>query len=252
MSTSDAMQRDWDERAKKNAFHYIASWQECWDIDSFLTSGERDFQQFVSPVLERCHLPPAGKVMIELGCGVGRMTRTFAHHYESVLAIDVSAEMLRQARKIHAREDNILWIHAGGTDLGFVSNGSADFVFSYLVLQHLPSEELGVGYVQEMLRVLRPGGVFLFQFNGSAKPTMNLRGRLAWGIIDSLWSLGLRIPSRMFASIFGLDPSAAGKSWRGAVMGLDKAADTVRASGGEILEISGRDTPMAWCCGIKT
>lgn len=44
MAVPNAMQRDWDERAKKNAFHYIASWQGAWDIDSFRASGERDFQ----------------------------------------------------------------------------------------------------------------------------------------------------------------------------------------------------------------
>lgn len=193
-----------------------------------------------------------GKIMVELGCGVGRMTRAFARQYESVLAIDVSAEMLRQARKIHAGENNILWLHAGGTDLGFISSGSADFIFIYLVLQHLPTEHLAVTYVQEMLRVLRPGGAFLFQFNGNSKPTMNLRGRLAWGIIDSLWSVDSRKPSRIIASVFGLDPLAAGKNWRGAVMGADQAANTTRASGGEILEVSGRETPLAWCCGVKT
>ena len=54
-------------------------------------------------------------------------------------------------------------------------------VFSYLVLQHLPTEELAITYVQEMLRVLRPGGAFLFQFNGSYKSTTNLPGRVLWG-----------------------------------------------------------------------
>lgn len=33
------MRRDWDERARKNAFHYIAGWNQTWDEQSFFASG---------------------------------------------------------------------------------------------------------------------------------------------------------------------------------------------------------------------
>jgi SAM-dependent methyltransferase len=189
--------------------------------------------------------------MVELGCGVGRMTRNFARRYERVLALDVSAEMLGRARQIHAEEKNILWLRVNGADLACLASDSVDFIFSYLVLQHLPSEELAFGYVREMLRVLRPGGGFLFQFNGSHKPTMNLRGRIAWGVVDALWSAGLVPLSHAAASLFGLDPSVAGKSWRGAAIEASKIEETVRSSNGDIHEMSGASTPMTWCCGVK-
>jgi SAM-dependent methyltransferase len=106
MSVSNSMRRDWDDRARKNAFHYIASWRDSWDIDSFLASGERDYEQFVSSALERCGLPWSGDIVVELGRGAGRMTRTFAQYYEKAPAIDISAEMLRQARQIHSATNN--------------------------------------------------------------------------------------------------------------------------------------------------
>lgn len=34
------MRRDWDERTRKNAFHYIASWRREWDRESFFKTGE--------------------------------------------------------------------------------------------------------------------------------------------------------------------------------------------------------------------
>jgi hypothetical protein len=46
-----AMRRDWDDRARTNAFHYIASWRKEWDLDSFLKSGEEDFQKLVAPAI---------------------------------------------------------------------------------------------------------------------------------------------------------------------------------------------------------
>jgi SAM-dependent methyltransferase len=245
------MRGDWDARAQKNAFHYIASWRKEWDLVSFLASGEEDVERLVVPVLLRCGLPAAGRRMLELGCGAGRMTRSFARRFGQVYAFDLSCEMLSRARQIHSGETNILWLLSNGVDLACVASDSMDFVLSYLVLQHLPEEALALEYIREMSRVLRPGGTFLFQFNSCFTPTMNWRGRLAWGVVDVLWSARLGNLSRRVASVMGLDPSAAGKSWRGAPIAAGTIADCVHASGGQVREISGEDTPMAWCCGVK-
>lgn len=245
------MRRDWDARARKNAFHYIASWRKEWDVASFLASGEEDVQRLAVPVLTRCGAPAAGKRMLELGCGAGRMTHSFAKRFERVYAFDLSREMLAHAREIHSGKSNILWLLGNGADLACVQSDSMDLVFSYLVLQHLPAEPLVLRYIREIVRVVRPGGAFLFQFNGGFAPTMNWKGRLAWGLVDALWSARLRALSRATAATFGLDPDVAGKSWRGASIAAGRIAEYVRASGGDVREMTGENTPMAWCCGVK-
>jgi hypothetical protein len=80
---------------------------------------------------------------------------------------------------------------------------------------------------------------------------MNWRGRLSWGVMDALWAAGLGMLSRGVASAFGLDPALAGKSWRGAPIMASSVAECVHASSGMVREISGENTPMAWCCGIR-
>jgi len=69
MNLTESMRRDWNDRARKNAFHYIASWRQDWDLESFLASGEEDFGKLVEPILSRCGIPSSGETMIELGCG---------------------------------------------------------------------------------------------------------------------------------------------------------------------------------------
>ena len=245
------MRRDWEDRARRNAFHYIASWKEEWDVEEFLQSGEDDYLTLVAPILERCGLEKSGGLMLELGCGAGRMTGSFAQRYGCVIAVDLSVEMLKRAVRIHASSPNILWLRVGGANLASLKSETVSFAFSYLVLQHLPSEELVEGYVDEMLRVLHPGGIFLFQFNGSNAPTMNWRGRMAWGVVDALRSSRMAPLSRAAALLMGLDSRAAGKSWRGAAVPARRIASLVQSSGGEIREIAGENTPMAWCCGTK-
>lgn len=147
---------------------------------------------------------------------------------------------------------NVTCIQGNGVDLQSADSKSADFVFSYLVLQHLPDIALAASYVREMLRVLRPGGLCLFQFNGVKRAYMNLKGRLAWGIADTLWSLRAGGLGRGFARLAGLDPETVGRSWHGVPVLASEISDIVRNAGGMVLDVWGEDTPMAWCCARKT
>src|SRR5215472_11078826 len=232
MSLVDLMRLDWEDRARRNAFHYIASWKKEWNLESFLDSGKHDYETLVAPVLNRLGIPTTGECMLELGCGAGRMTSVFASRYRRVLAVDVSSEMLTRGAKIHSSLENISWLLVGGDNLAGVESSSVDFAFSYLVLQHMPAEDLAMKYISEMLRVLRPGGAFLFQFNSSDACNMNFRGRAAWGLVDWLWSVHLRVLSRATASVLGFDPATAGKSWRGVAIVPKRVRDAVHNAGG--------------------
>ncbi len=251
MKAVDLMRRDWDERARENAFHYIASWRKDWTAESFFESGEEDYSSIVAPVLGQRSFEPSGNTVLELGCGAGRMTRAFAVRFGQVIAVDISAEMLTHAKELLPEASNVVWTLGDGVGLREVPDRSIDFAFSYIVLQHLPTREHTLKYIRELLRVLSPGGVFLFQFNGLRRPNMNWRGRFVWGAVDLLWSIGLNRASRALAALFRLDPSMAGRSWRGAALEAHIVESVVRASGGTVESMTGQGTPMAWCAGTK-
>lgn len=252
---TEMMRRDWDARARKNAMHYIASWEGQWGTEAFFASGHEDYQRFVAPALERMSLDPVGKAMLEIGAGVGRMTREFARHFGQVIALDISAEMLARGREFHPQHTNIDWVLGDGAGLGEIPDGAVDFVFSYIVLHHMPAKELSLGYIREMLRVLRPGGVFQFHFHSQKTSSMNWKGRLAWGLIDRLHEpvLGMRLEkwSHRLARGLGLDQDAAGRTWRGAVLDVREVLETAWAAGGAVREVTGWSTPHTWCLGAK-
>jgi SAM-dependent methyltransferase len=250
-TTTDSMRRDWDNRARKDAFFYIASWRQDWSEASFFDSGEEDYQRLVAKMLEARGFSPTGKKMLELGCGAGRMTRSFAQRFETVLAFDISAEMLARAKSLQPHAANVKWTLSDGADLLQIADGSVDFVFSYLVLQHLPQEELVKKYIAEMFRVASNGGLCLFQYNGTIRTNMNWKGRAAWSAMDLLWSLRLRGLAKTVAKLFGLDPEMAGKNWHGVALKAATIRAAAQAGGGESIEIFGEDTPMAWCCAAK-
>jgi SAM-dependent methyltransferase len=250
-NAKEMMRRDWDERARRDAFLYIASWRSDWDEKSFFDSGEQDYQRLVAPILKELSVDPSNRTMAELGCGAGRMTRAFARYFAAVSAVDISAEMQARAKQYLTDFSNIRWILSDGESLAGLQTASVDFAFSYLVLQHMPNRDVVARAIQEMLRILKPAGAFLFQFNGSDRPTMNWKGRTISALLDRLASSGLTSWSAHIADAAGIDPAMVGKTWRGAYLSSQDAGSIARAAGAATVQFRDESTPMAWCYGRK-
>jgi hypothetical protein len=127
-----------------------------------------------------------------------------------------------------------------------------DFAFSYLVLQHMPEKEVVFNSIREMMRILRPGGAFLFQFNGFDKATMNFKGRAVSSVLDNLASLGLKGVSQKIAGAAGIDPEMVGKTWRGVSLSADEITKAVQSGHASPEGFLNLNTPMTWCYGRKS
>jgi hypothetical protein len=51
-NASSAMRQEWNERARKDAFYYVATWRKDWTVETFLESGEEEYLKLVQPVLD--------------------------------------------------------------------------------------------------------------------------------------------------------------------------------------------------------
>jgi len=60
------MRADWEERARRNAFHYIASWKERWESSDFLRYGEEDSLRLVAPMLKACGAEQPSDLMLAI------------------------------------------------------------------------------------------------------------------------------------------------------------------------------------------
>jgi 2-polyprenyl-3-methyl-5-hydroxy-6-metoxy-1,4-benzoquinol methylase len=152
----------WDERARENSLYFINNslTYKGTDEERFWASGVSDLDAVLGAL--GVAIDPRDEI-VEIGCGIGRMSRPMAARGRSVRAIDVSAEMLAQARRANREIENITWIQGTGDSLTAIEDESADVCFSYVVLQHIPDPEVILGYIREMGRVLRPGGWAAFQ-----------------------------------------------------------------------------------------
>lgn len=165
------MRRDWDERARENAFYYIASSRDDWTPAEFFASGEESVRELViadRDVICRGRDPKKMRAL-EIGCGAGRMTRALASFFGEAHGVDVSREMVERGRVLLVDCPNAFLHHGSGADLRILGDLRFDFAFSFIVFQHIPSKGVIENYVREVSRLLRPGAVFKFQVQGSPK-----------------------------------------------------------------------------------
>jgi len=164
----DRMRRDWDARAKENARHYVATAQQTWTDDDFFRSGADEVRGLVQDCLPQIcrERDPATMRVLEIGCGAGRMTLPLSRIFGRVDAVDISAEMIAQARAALRDTANVTFHVNNGIDLSMFHDDSFDFAISAVVFQHIPRRAIVESYVRETHRVLRPLSVFKFQVQG--------------------------------------------------------------------------------------
>ncbi len=166
----DKMRRDWDERARENARHYVNTEREEWSDEEFFRSGERTVaEEILTDMINICQgKDPREMKVLEIGCGAGRVTRALSFLFGEVHAVDISAEMIAGARRALADRPNVRLYQNNGRDLSVVEASQMDFAFSTIVFQHIPSRDIIESYVREVHRLLRPGALFKFQVQGDA------------------------------------------------------------------------------------
>jgi ubiquinone/menaquinone biosynthesis C-methylase UbiE len=94
-----------------------------------------------------------------------RMTEFMARDFKNVLAVDVSGEMIKLAKKRLETANNISLFETDGETFPFATN-SIDFIFSFLVFQHVPDKKIIEKNFTDIYRVLKEDGIFKVRIRG--------------------------------------------------------------------------------------
>ncbi len=131
-----------------------------WDLEKFFETGTYEISCLTSAA-ERLGLPKEHEWALDFGCGVGRLTRALAPHFQNVVGIDISESMLRRAVALNPHT-NCQFVLTDSDSLPFPS-GRFDLIYTALVLQHVPSQESIRRYIAEFVRLLKTGGLLVMQ-----------------------------------------------------------------------------------------
>jgi ubiquinone/menaquinone biosynthesis C-methylase UbiE len=101
-------------------------------------------------------LPPQCENALEIGCGTGEFTRLLASRARSVVALDLSSQMIRLASSLSADHQNIEYVLGDVMRLPLAA-GRFDCVVSIATLHHLPLGEA----LLKLKDALKPDGVLV-------------------------------------------------------------------------------------------
>ena len=245
-----SMKDQWDRISAENAFFGVLSRggyenAEAVDIKQFWKTGREDVDTF----MKITDFDDSKSLrMLEIGCGLGRMTHHFGSLFGKVYAVDVSEDMLNKARGYWGHLDNVEWILGNGESLEPITRESVDFVFSIWVLQHIPDSNTVLNYVRESARILKRDGTALLQFR--VMPPHSSLVALKYFIFTHWPSPVTKLLMRLWDAVNGRSGLRARfareyEAWRGCALRTSAIEAVAAEAGLQVLgtESMGRQSP---------
>jgi ubiquinone/menaquinone biosynthesis C-methylase UbiE len=180
--TSEAMKRDWNARARENAKWFITTVSQDQSEADFDATGRAEVENWLLAELPLILQGRQARELrvLEIGCGIGRMTRHLAAVFGEIVAVDISGEMIRQARARLGGLGNVRFAETSGTDFKELPDDYFDLAFTVYVFQHVPSVEVIRSNIIDAFRTLRPGGLLKFHTNGITVPDFERVEKDTW------------------------------------------------------------------------
>lgn len=132
--------------------------ESAWGWSS--PAGVRRAQRRAELIVSGAELGP-GKRVLEIGCGTGNFTELFAGSGAAIVAVDISPELVAQARQRGLPEDQVTFIIKRFEECEL--DGPFDAIIGSSVLHHLDVADS----VAKIHHLLKPGGIMSF-----AEPNM--------------------------------------------------------------------------------
>ncbi|PWD51060.1 class I SAM-dependent methyltransferase [Serinibacter arcticus] len=128
---------------------------DLYDLDN-PDGPDHDFYRALADALD-------ARRVLDLGCGTGLLTVTFARSGREVVGVDPSAAMIEHARR-RPGGDDVRWVLGDSSAIPAASDGAGvDLaVLTGNVAQHIP-DPAWQQTLADVRRALRPGGVLAFE-----------------------------------------------------------------------------------------
>jgi len=195
-----------------------------WDLDTFFATGQKEIAEIMNTA-KSFGLPQRQDWALDFGCGVGRLTRALTFHFRHAVGIDISQSMVRQAVRWNDHLPCTFVVNASES-LPFMSEGF-DFVYTAIVLQHVPTQDSIRRYISEFMRLLKRGGLLVMQLPSH----IPLRRRLQASRRLYAWLREAGVSERVLYNRFGLHPIPMN------FLPESNVSAIIRSGGGQIVEI---------------
>lgn len=147
---------EWKKWGEIDPLYGVATWKgksknspQPWQNEEFYALGKSDWQDF-KKIWEQYGVKTG--TCLEIGCGVGKITKQLSVDFDIVKAFDVSEGMINYAKK-YILDSNVEFLLSDGIHLA-TPDDSIDAVFSAHVFQHFNDLEDALKNFHEIYRIL--------------------------------------------------------------------------------------------------
>lgn len=153
----------WEQLARENSKYYINSDKgRGITEEEFKNSGLKDYIKYIledNLLMDEFRHCGERVTIVDLGCGTGRITEFMVDDFDKVVGLDISKEMIRQAKERLNGYTNVELLETDGETIP-LPDDSVAIVFSYLVFQHMKERSMVEKNFKEVFRILIPEGIF--------------------------------------------------------------------------------------------
>lgn len=177
-----------------------------WKPEEFFATGREEVNRVLGTIRDS-GVTVNTAAALDFGCGLGRLSQALAEHFQRVDGVDVSATMVEQARKFNQWPDKVEYHLNVKTDLSLFPRNRFDFIYSAIVLQHIPPQDQ-FRYIAEFMAVLKVGGVAYLQ----TIHTNGWRALVPNWFSEACWALKYRDEPHI--PMYGVAPATVEKTIR--------------------------------------
>lgn len=139
-------------------------------LEEFVATGDAEVGSYLTvfglrtPELET-------QTLVEIGCGIGRMSCAFTREVGCVVACDLDAGFLERCFETVGRfgkADRLVTSHVADGKTLDLEPDSADITFSYITFQHCDPDD-ALDLTAEAVRVTKPGGKIVLNYRARGR-----------------------------------------------------------------------------------
>ena len=166
MNSLKELQRNWEGLAQADPLWAICTdpgkKDRHWTRDDFFASGRNEVEVVLGHAARIGLSIDRTSPALDFGCGIGRLTRALAEYFPECCGVDISPTMIHLAQDLNRDLLQCRFLLNEETELKDLPENYFGFIYTSIVLQHIAAPH-SHKYIAELVRVLKPGGMLIFQ-----------------------------------------------------------------------------------------
>ncbi len=192
MNSLKELQRNWEGLAQTDPLWAICTdpskKDRHWTRDDFFASGRNEVEVVLGHAARIGVSIDRTSPALDFGCGIGRLTRALAKYFPECCGVDISSTMIKVAQELNRDLPHCRFLLNEVAELKDLSENYFGFIYTSIVLQHIAAPH-SHKYIAELVRVLKPGGMLIFQLPEELRANKVTKFRIRLALRSRLQSI---------------------------------------------------------------